>query len=635
MASRKSHPVIRKVLAVAMGVSLFGPSLFAQAPKPRKWKDATGKFEIEATFISEANGVVTLKQTNGEEVEIQLKQLSPADEAYVRTEIASKNVPSKSKAAPPPTKLKESVGPTGTTEPASAPPAAPSLSPPAVAVNWQNAPPLAARGAPEWSKISITPAPTKKLRSVQLPTRREISERLAGVALGDGFAIVGYTLQDHFNKGIGESTRLVRVNLESGKVEGTIITDGLYTVMDVSPTGEQILMRKDPPLGKQATDIELWRPAGKVVERQKSFAPFAASAQGRQDVDQAFIGVDGKVVVVGFGRIGIFDSNAGEAVGSIPEGGHSAALSPDRKYAAVVGESVLLVDLARGQVVASLPIEKISIPTVAFSPDGQRLAVAGFDHLKVWNLKDGTVYRDEIVPGLGTGSLLFTSPTHILGSGALTDIENHLPVWSYNGITKALAAGNSTVMLADRGIQGSMLIAASLPHPAAQQALKQALAAPGLFAVKPGSTMTIDVSAITDPTEQQKARSGLEASIAAAGMKLAANSPVVIKASMSTSNEQRQFQKVFARGSETTPVNAITHTAKVELLVNGQPAWQTSSVSGTGFSLFTEKGESVQDAANRQSKPDYSLFANVSLPQYVVQPGPSTRGQSFVDGPNF
>jgi len=420
-------------------------------------------------------------------------------------------------------------------------------------------------------------------------------------------------------------------------VEGTIITDGLFTVMDVSPTGDQILMRKEAvALGGQATDIELWRPAGKFVERVKSFTPFSGDMQGRQSVDHALLGADGKIVVASnMGRIGIFDSNSGEAIGSMPDG-HSAALSPDRKYAVIVGEKVLLIDLTNGDALASFATEKLHHASAAFSPDGQLLAVASGDHLMAWSLKDGKAYRDETIGGLNAGwnsEVIFTSPTHLFAGTTLIDIENHLPVWTYNGITKAMPAGGSTVMLVDRGFQ-SMLVVSPLPHQAAQLAVKQALGTPGLFAVTPGSTMTVDVSALTDPAQQEKARAGLEARIAAAGMKLTPNSPIVLKASMSTSTEQQEF-RTFGLRSEATPVNTTKHTATVEMLVNGKQAWQTSAVSGTGFMISTTKGESLQDAANRQSKADYSLFSTVSIPQYVLQPGMSTLGQSTVSGPNF
>ncbi|HVJ86174.1 MAG TPA: SHD1 domain-containing protein [Caulifigura sp.] len=623
---------------VILTVGLAVTSVASAAPKPRKWKDASGAFEIEATFVSEANGVVTLKQTNGEEVEIELKQLSPADEAYVKTETAASKTPFKSKGSSSPFQSKTPTRPATGGEPVPGSPpnvAASTEPPPAIAVNWLNAPLLSTGGDSDWSSISITPAAAKKMRSTQLPAKRDFFESFTGIAVGDGFAILGYCLKDTFKKGILETTRLVRVNLESGKVEGTIIAEGAFNLLDVSATGDLILMRKEAPFGQEATDIEVWRPAGKVVERQKSFTPFAGDDKHHQEVQDALIGADGKIVAVARnGRAGVFDSETGESIGSTPKG-HAIALSPDRKYAAILGEALLIVDLVKGETVAAVQTDKKSGGAIAFSPDGQRVAVAQGDDLTAWNLKDGSVYRDETFAALSASSthpLVFTSPTHVFANGVLIDLENHIPLWQYEGVSQAAAAGSSTILLSDRGNQ-NLLVAATLPHQAAQLMLKQALATPGLFSVTPGTTMTVDVSALPDPAEQEKARAGLEASVVAAGMKVTPNSPIVVRASISTENKQQKFQTFGTLNSQ--DVNTTQHTTKVELLVSGQPVWQTSSYSGTGMILSAKQGESLQDAANRQSKPNYGLFAKVSIPQYVMQPGKKTLGQSTVNGPNF
>jgi cytoskeletal protein RodZ len=51
--------------------------------KPRTWHDATGTYQVEATFVRFANGKVTLKPTNGKEMTIPLGKLSTEDREYV------------------------------------------------------------------------------------------------------------------------------------------------------------------------------------------------------------------------------------------------------------------------------------------------------------------------------------------------------------------------------------------------------------------------------------------------------------------------------------------------------------------------------------------------------------------------
>ncbi len=51
---------------------------------PRTWTDKSGRFSIEATFVSEENGVVKLLRKDGKQANIPLDKLSDADQAFIR-----------------------------------------------------------------------------------------------------------------------------------------------------------------------------------------------------------------------------------------------------------------------------------------------------------------------------------------------------------------------------------------------------------------------------------------------------------------------------------------------------------------------------------------------------------------------
>src|SRR5690606_24124317 len=112
-------------------------------------------------------------------------------------------------------------------------------------------------------------------------------------------------------------------------------------------------------------------------------------------------------------------------------------------------DSLLIVDLASGDTIASLPCDLGHGATIGLSPDGQTIAVAAGTRMTAWSLKDGSLYRDETIPGMAafTGTrLIFTSPTHVLVSGStLVDLENHSPLWSFSGVEAAREAGGSTL----------------------------------------------------------------------------------------------------------------------------------------------------------------------------------------------
>jgi hypothetical protein len=50
----------------------------------RTWKDTTGKFSIEATFVSKNATSITLKKTDGKEVTLPIAKLSKEDQAWIK-----------------------------------------------------------------------------------------------------------------------------------------------------------------------------------------------------------------------------------------------------------------------------------------------------------------------------------------------------------------------------------------------------------------------------------------------------------------------------------------------------------------------------------------------------------------------
>jgi hypothetical protein len=50
----------------------------------RTWTDSSGKFSVEAQFVSLTDGVVTLKRKDGKEVRMMLDKLSKADVEIVK-----------------------------------------------------------------------------------------------------------------------------------------------------------------------------------------------------------------------------------------------------------------------------------------------------------------------------------------------------------------------------------------------------------------------------------------------------------------------------------------------------------------------------------------------------------------------
>ena len=64
----------------------------SRAPRSveRVWVDVTGKYKVEATYVDFKDGKVTLRRSDGKEVDVDVEKLSAADRKLVRELAATK-----------------------------------------------------------------------------------------------------------------------------------------------------------------------------------------------------------------------------------------------------------------------------------------------------------------------------------------------------------------------------------------------------------------------------------------------------------------------------------------------------------------------------------------------------------------
>lgn len=53
------------------------------AETPRTWKDASGRFRVEASFVAHEDGVVQLRKTDGTTISVPWEKLSSSDRRFV------------------------------------------------------------------------------------------------------------------------------------------------------------------------------------------------------------------------------------------------------------------------------------------------------------------------------------------------------------------------------------------------------------------------------------------------------------------------------------------------------------------------------------------------------------------------
>jgi len=73
------------LLLAVISSCLSSSAVFGQDPEPvRTWKDSTGSFSIQATFLKLSGDLVVLERVDKNELSLPLAQLSSADQRYIR-----------------------------------------------------------------------------------------------------------------------------------------------------------------------------------------------------------------------------------------------------------------------------------------------------------------------------------------------------------------------------------------------------------------------------------------------------------------------------------------------------------------------------------------------------------------------
>ncbi len=145
---------------------------------------------------------------------------------------------------------------------------------------------------------------------------------------------------------------------------------------------------------------------------------------------------DGRQIVGGGEQVQVWDAETGELLSTLPgyEAGHrtAPAMSPDGTLLAMPGVPARVYDL-----IAETELYTITTgaATVVFSPDGSRIATAGFDVAGVWDAQTGDLVFLAGHPG-GVDSVDFSPDGRLLVTGGsdgrfrVWDAETGAELWS-------------------------------------------------------------------------------------------------------------------------------------------------------------------------------------------------------------
>lgn len=630
------QPLFWRSCAVFAAVLCVGSIVAAQ--EMRTWSDASGKFKIKAKFVSEDGGTVTLETEDGKELEIELKKLNSADQkviAELKKEMSDN--PFKSKGDDP-FKPKGSGTSKSTPKKTTDDGDEPSGQKRVVTVDWSVADLIALGDASEEWKLDAPAAaePIFKSRgkTVALPGKTNFFEGLKGLTVSAAAkkAVVGYVLGEPKPQG---TTRVSICDLETGKAGTVASAPGQMSPIALHDDGKQIVMRREEWGSGNQDRLEVWTLRGSKVNKLTEWIPYDDQKGGDRDVlwaeftDENTLATSsrkGRVVLWQFPEITpicFFDTVGGAVPG----------LSPDRKLIAYSnGEHLGVFDVAKREVILQRPTpSKLQWPYLAFSPSGNRIGCIAFDKVICWNTADGELIN--VIPSNGAhihGAIDFPHDNFILaGNKILFDIDNQLKLWQYDGAEQLKSVGGWTFMAATDGSKPGALLAGQLPHPAALDMQKKALTDPTLFVFRSGTTVKLDVNAISDPGEREKVTQSLTKKLKEMDCTVAPNGTIDLVATVE-GPKQREIR--FFSSGDYKMQEFITG---LKFVYQGKVAWQTSSTN-VPFMVSLKRGENMESHLRSLEKPQYGFFDGVHLPKFLQKPagnGPQaqhTIGQSRV-----
>lgn len=594
------------------------------ADEYRTFSDAKGQNTIKAKFVKLENETVTLEQEDGEEVEIELKLLSTADQKFVKEAVK--------RADGSPFKAKSSVSSKGKSEgvnknekmtPRKSDESDDSGEVKTLKLKLKDAKIIKLNPGTKGWKVEIpnreSPSASEGFKSIELPAKRDFFENISSMVLSHGqkkSGVVGYNLK---KPGLNSTTttRVLAVNLDSQQPGDDGISEKEFRPLALHDDGRQIVMLESG-FGN-GHRLEVWTIEGEKISKAYGWLPYEGDKGWKDAVEWAEFLDEGKLLTCSNrGRVAIWKFPEIRPLGVFETGfGCTPALSADRKLLAYSdGASIGLMEIARQKAVVlqQLPF-KMEYPKLSFSPSSKFLAAATINKLVVFNVANGKV-EHSIPYGITNARVQFVDDNFILlGNSTLIDLEHEIFLWTYQGADDFQVVDGVPFFLL--GAAGC-IISSEIPHQAAKDALASALASSDDFVLKPGTNVRIDVSGIPDASQRQQVSSNLAKQLKEQKCSGGATGTIDLIASIEGPKE-----------IEVTYIHAGTHkfkeyTSRLKLVYESKTVWEKTNVNTPSVANL-KKGENIETYLRGQEKPTYEIFENSLLPKYVLKPTDAQR----------
>ena len=621
----------------------FVPSIGLAKDDFRSWADASGKNKIKAKFVKLEETTVTLEKEDGEEVEIELKKLSAADQKFVAEAVKeSEESPFKSKGDDPFKSKPKGKTPKGNSKGSSKAPKesdGDSDSPDLIKVDLSSAEHITLASSSEKWSVDVPKADSLpesgKMKPVLIPKKNDFFEKLTGMELSRGekkSAVVGYLLE----KQEAGTTRIVLCDFGTGKASTAAVASGKMMPMALHDDGRQVLMRREEFGWGKHDRLEVWVPKESKVSKTIAWCPYDDEKDGNRDVTWArFISPTKLVTCNNPGKVVVWKYPDIEPIcqfltvnGSIP------ALSPDRKLIAyATDKDIGVFDIEKNEVIAQQEAPaKLINPLLAFSPSMSRLAcVSATQPVMIWDLATGDLERNISCEGIPGNGIDFPDDNFLLiGNRYVIDLENQLKLWTYDGAEHVRCANGVTFFALTDGDKPGAVVNAQIPHPAAKELLKKTLSDPELFILRAGTSVRIDVSGIPDESQRERVVKGLTKQLEANKCTVGKSGTIDLVASAEGPKDTE------VRFHQIGTYKFKEFTTRVKFVYKSQPVWESSQSNRPHF-VMLKKDENMEGHLRGLEHPNYEFYERGQLPKFLQKPaagqGPNrslTLGQSKV-----
>lgn len=611
------------ILAVAV-IMTSSLSVFAQEAM-RTWSDKSGRFKIEARYVSEKDGVVTIKQKDGTELEIKLELLSKVDQAYVKN-IADAANPFKKKGGDNPF-MKKSGGSSTNNGTSNSTATEGSV----IEEDFTKARDIATnKPTPgDWNlQLSGVEMLTKDdIVTIRIPKKTDFLEGVTNMAGTPNMshALVGRKLEDR--RSGRKSTTFVLVDLKKGKYAGQGAIEGALAPVDLHPSGEQVLARSESRDGPGKQELHFMKLGKKGLETIVKWKPYLHANKDRNVKWAKFVGEN---------QVATWGADEQLVFWSIPDVKPLArfkmswstlpVVTSKRDYVVFHSEGQTgFIDVASHEIVASKDTPGLHGGRISVSPSGKRLAAASHRKLKVWDIATSELYREIDLNGIISWNkkLVWADDDHVVvGAANVIDIENRIQLWTYKDAHSLIGGGGYCWFFVNEfGRRTPGFVGATIPHDKAKAAMKDALASGEYFVLKPGSSVKVDASGISDSAKGNEARQKVEQRLTEAGFKIASDAEVTVTLSIGRGETQEITYRKFGAGFSGGEKHSFTpYNSSMQFMYKGKPAFSRGSSGGTPYMLHLKQGQSIADALRGYEKPYYGFFEKAEIPRYVPRP---------------